>query len=114
MNNYTKSKDKTTPAKASKKPSPAKRPAVKKAVTQEYDAKLDSKKRLTIRGGKYDHYKVVEFENGDVLLKPQILLNVDEISEHTLQMITSSMENFKKGKVSEPVDLSEFNFDDED
>ncbi|MBD3385322.1 hypothetical protein GF407_10405 [candidate division KSB1 bacterium] len=32
-------------------------------IIKEYDAKLDNKKRLTIRGAKYDHYKVRELSN---------------------------------------------------
>ena len=31
-----------------------------------------------------------------------------EIPEYTMRMIESSIENFKRGMVSEPIDLSEF------
>ena len=40
------------------------------AILKTYDARLDSKKRITIRNPKYDYYHVVKQENGVVILEP--------------------------------------------
>jgi hypothetical protein len=77
-------------------------------VIKEYDAKLDNKNRLTIRGAKYDHYKVRELSDGKIELSPQVLVEADRLSENVLEMIEKSVANLKKGTVSEPIDLSKF------
>ena len=81
-------------------------------VMKEYDAKLDNKKRLTIRGAKYDHYKVRELSDGKIELSPQVLIEADHLSENTLKMIEKSVANLKAGKVSKPVDLSKYENED--
>ena len=77
-------------------------------AVKEYDARIDMKKRLTIRGAQYDNYHVYEFENGKIMLEPRVLVAPVEISKKTLGMMDSAMDNFKKGKASKPVDLSAF------
>ncbi len=77
------------------------------SAIKEYDAKLDSKKRLTIRGAETDYYHVTEKKDGTVELSPRKLVHPDEISEKTYQMIIEAAKNLKKGKVSEPIDLEE-------
>ena len=79
-----------------------------KAAIKEYDAKIDTKKRITLRGSEYDYYHVIEFPNGKIELQPRVLVEPFEISEDTLRMMDSAMDNYKKGIVSEPIDLSEF------
>lgn len=44
----------------------------------------------------------------EMKLKQMALAETFEISEGTLRMIDASMAELKKGKASEPVDLSEF------
>ena len=78
------------------------------ATIREYDAKTDTKKRVTLRGKAYDYYHVTEFEDGRIELEPRVLSRPFEISENTLAMIDRAAENFKQGIVSEPIDLSEF------
>ena len=73
-----------------------------------YDAKVDSKKRITLRNAKYEYYNVKEMENGTLVLEPRELSVPFSVSELTLQMMDSAMENLKNGIVSEPVDLSAF------
>ena len=73
-----------------------------------YDAKIDSKKRITLRGSSYEYYHVVEFPNGKIELEPRELVEPFEISEDTLRMVDASMANLQKGKASEPIDLSSF------
>ena len=75
-------------------------------VINEYNAKLDNKKRLTIRGAKFSHYKVRELSDGKIELSPQVLIETDQISENTLEMIDKSVTNLKRGQVSAPIDLS--------
>lgn len=76
------------------------------AAVKEYDAKIDTKKRITLRGSTYDYYHVVEFPNGRIELEPRVLVQPFEIAEATLKMMDASMNNLKKGKASEPIDLS--------
>lgn len=73
----------------------------------EYDAKLDSKKRLTIRGARTDYYHVTERKDGTIELSPRELVHPDEISKRTLKMVDKAIKHFKKGEVSEPVDMEE-------
>lgn len=74
---------------------------------KEYDAKLDSQKRLTIRGARTKYYHVTEFEDGSVKLSPRELMHPDEISRRTLKMMDKAMKNIEEGKVSKPVDMEE-------
>ena len=73
-----------------------------------YQAHLDAKKRLTLRGAKYDYYEVQEYDNGIILLEPRELIRPAEISTRTLQMMDESIRNLNAGKVSAPIDLSGF------
>ena len=75
------------------------------AVLKTYDAKLDSKKRITIRNPKYEYYHVVEKEDGVVVLEPRKLIDPLTISKKTLEMIDESAENLKNGVVSDPIKL---------
>ena len=74
----------------------------------EYDAKVDSKKRLTLRNTNFEYYHVVQMSDGCIVLEPRELRAPYQISANTLGMIEKSIENFKSGNVSEPIDLSEF------
>ena len=74
-------------------------------VTLTYDAKIDSKKRVTLRGAKYEYYNVQEMDDGSVILSPRVLVSPFEISEKTLKTMDDSMENFKAGNVSKPIKL---------
>ena len=78
------------------------------AAIKEYDAKIDTKKRITLRGSSYEYYHVTEYPNGKIELEPRILVEPFEISEESLHMVDASMANLKKGKASKPVDLSSF------
>ena len=75
------------------------------AILKTYDARLDSKKRITIRNPKYEYYHVVEQENGVVILEPRQLVDPLTISKNTLNTIDESMENVKKGVVYGPIKL---------
>ena len=77
-------------------------------VVKDYDVRLDSKKRVTLRGAKYPYYNVGECDNGCILLEPRELTIPKSISSKTLKSMDEAIRNFKIGKVSEPVDLSDF------
>ena len=79
-------------------------------VVKSYDAKIDSKKRITLRNVHYDYYHVEEFGDGRIVLEPRELTKPFQVSENTLKMMDSSMENFSKGLVSDPIDL--FSYED--
>ena len=73
------------------------------AILKTYDAKLDSKKRITIRNPKYEYYHVVEQENGVVVLEPRKLVDPLTISQKTLESMDDSMDNLEKGIVYGPI-----------
>ena len=77
-------------------------------ILKEYDAKVDSKKRITLRDAMYEYYHVEEFDDGRIVLKPRELVPPSQVSEKTLAMMDNSIENLKQGKVSEAVNLTEF------
>lgn len=78
------------------------------AVVKRYDAKLDNKRRLTIRGANYDFYHVHEFNDGTLVLKPRIFVDPDELSENTLELMDKSIENFRKGNASKLIDVDKY------
>ncbi|MDO4207689.1 MAG: hypothetical protein Q4D15_08890 [Lachnospiraceae bacterium] len=75
---------------------------------REYDAKLDAKKRITLRSGMFDYYHVSEMKDGRIILEPRELKAPFSVSENTLSMMDSAIENLRAGKVSDTIDLSEF------
>ena len=75
---------------------------------KEYDAKIDAKKRITLRGSMYEYYHVLEYPNGTIELQPRELRAPFEISRRSLEMMDKSMDNLKKGKASKSIDLSRF------
>lgn len=77
-------------------------------VKNEYNAAIDSKKRLTLRGAKYSFYAVKEYSTGKIVLNPRILVDPNEIPKSTLKVIENSIKNFNKGKVSKPLNLNNY------
>ena len=77
-------------------------------AVKEYDARLDTKKRVTIRGAHYDHYHVIEYPNGKIILEPRELVAAFEVSKRSLAMMDEAVAQYKNGVVSGPVDLSAF------
>ena len=75
---------------------------------REYDAKLDSKKRLTLREANFEYYHVSVLPDQRIILEPRILTAPFSVSANTLKMMDQSVENMKKGNVSPAIDLSEF------
>ncbi|MST58833.1 hypothetical protein [Waltera intestinalis] len=77
-------------------------------VEKEYTTHIDSKKRITLRGARYQYYNVKEYDNGCILLEPRELTVPKDISSQTLADMDKAISNIKKGKVSPKVDLSDF------
>ena len=77
-------------------------------VLKSYDAKIDSKKRITLRNAFYEYFHVEEYDDGRILLEPRELTKPPQVSVNTLKMMDSSMEHFNKGLVSEPIDFSAY------
>ena len=77
-------------------------------ITKEYDAHLDTKRRITLRGVRDEYYAVRMFEDGHILLEPRVLVPPDAVSKRTLEMLDRAAANFKKGKVSDPIDLDKY------
>ena len=73
-----------------------------------YDAKIDSKKRITLRSALYEYYHVEEYDDGRIILEPRELVPSFQISEKSLAMMDLSMENLIQGKVSSAIDFSGF------
>lgn len=81
---------------------------MKAVAIKSYDARIDMKKRITLRNSKFDYYHVEEFLDGRIVLEPRELVAPFEISDNTLNMMDKSIENLKNGKVSDAIDLDEF------
>ena len=77
-------------------------------AVKNYDVHIDSKKRVTLRGARYQYYNVKEYDNGCIMLEPLELAIPEEISSRTLSGMDQAIRNFKLGQVSDPVDLSDF------
>jgi hypothetical protein len=78
-------------------------------LLQEYDAKLDNKRRCVIHGiMPFDRYHVKVFKNGKVEMTPRVLASPEELSAKTLRMIYGSIKNLKKDKAGSAVDFKLF------
>lgn len=78
------------------------------AAIKEYDAKLDTKRRITLRNVHFEYYHVSEYDDGTIVLEPRELTAPFQVSANTLNMMDSAVQNMKAGKVSDEIDLSEF------
>ena len=66
-------------------------------TVREYDAKLDSKRRLTLRNASFEYYHVQEMDNGTIVLEPRELTVPFQVSAKTLAMMDASVKNMKTG-----------------
>lgn len=77
-------------------------------AVREYDAKIDSKKRVTLRNAAFDYYHVQEMSDGVIILEPRELTVPFQVSANTLSMMDEAVKNMENGIVSEVLDLSAF------
>ncbi len=75
---------------------------------KEYDVKVDSKKRITLRNAPFEYYHVQEMSDGVIILEPRELTAPFQVFAKSLAMMDAAVSNMKKGTVSEPIDLSNF------
>lgn len=80
----------------------------------EYDATVDNKKRVVLRGlpAAFDHYHVSVYRDSEnnsytLRMEPRVLASLDQLSSKTLRMMDRAMGNLARGKAGEPVDLQE-------
>ena len=77
-------------------------------AVKDYTVHIDSKKRVTLRCALYQYYNVKEYDNGCIILEPRELTVPESFSAATLKDMDNAISNFKKGSVSQPIDLSDF------
>ena len=75
---------------------------------KEYDARVDAKKRVTIRGAGHQYFRVVHRKDGTILLKPRVLQDAVAVSARTLRAMDAAMKNLRAGKRSKPADLQTY------
>ncbi len=80
-------------------------------VVRRYDAAADAKNRISLRGAKTKHFHVKALSNGSFLLEPRVLVSPGALPTRTMRMLDKAAANFKKGLVSETIDLSAFRED---
>ena len=74
------------------------------APLKEYNARVDAKKRVTIRGAEHEYFRVAHLRDGTIVLKPRVLKDAP-VSASTLRCVAKSLASMKAGKRSKPVDL---------
>jgi hypothetical protein len=80
-----------------------------KNVLQEYDTKLDNKRRCVIHGiGSFERYHVKVFNNGTIEMTPRVLASPEELSVKALRMVYGSVRNLKEGKSGAAVDFKKY------
>lgn len=76
----------------------------KERAVREYNALLDSRKRLTLRDAEYQNYHVTEYEDGSYRIEPRVLVAPHTVSRRTLRMMDEAVEKLEGGEVSEPIE----------
>ena len=82
-------------------------------IIKEYDTTIDNKHRITVRANSsdgvkiYKNYHVTIFGDGQIVLKPRILIDPNLLSERSLKMMDKAMANYNKGVVSKPLYIDE-------
>lgn len=56
----------------------------------------------------FEYYHVSEYADGKIVLEPRELTAPFQVSANTLDMMDSAVRNMKAGKVSDEIDLAEF------
>lgn len=74
------------------------------ATVQEYDVRVDAKKRVTIKGAAVNYFRVAHRADGTILLQPRVLADAP-VPARTVRCIAKSIATMKAGKRSAPVDL---------
>ena len=59
-------------------------------VVKEYNAHIDAKKRITLRGSEAEYYPVKLLNDGRIMLEPRVLVPPETVSKKTLEMLDKS------------------------
>ncbi|MBD0321687.1 MAG: hypothetical protein ICV87_15230 [Gemmatimonadetes bacterium] len=51
------------------------------------DLKLDDKKRATLSGAAYEHYRMTLHDDGTIVLEPRVLVNPNALTAKTLREV---------------------------
>lgn len=66
-------------------------------IVKQYNAKVDSKKRITLRDSKYEYYSVTTYDDGSIALEPKVLVSKDSITrDEAYEAFLKLRENAKK------------------
>ena len=76
-------------------------------IVREYDMKVDSKRRVTLRASEYRYYHAREFEDGRILLEPREPKAPNSISSLTLAHMDEAIRRMDAGEVGDEFDLDE-------
>jgi hypothetical protein len=71
------------------------------AVKKNYDVKLDTKRRVTIRSARTEFYHVTEYEDGTIKMEPRVLVSPD-----MLEQIDVAVKRHKAGHKGTKIDWS--------
>jgi len=55
---------------------------------KEYEARIDSKKRITLRGAKTEYFHVSEHIDGTIVLSPRTLVHPDDVVKDAYSVIS--------------------------
>lgn len=76
-------------------------------VLKEYDLKMDSKRRVTLRSAEYEHYHARHYADGKILLEPRELREPETISRRALEQMDEAIRNLRDGVAGDEFDLAE-------
>lgn len=77
-------------------------------ILRDYDAAVDAKNRISLRGTRTKYFHVKKLANGSFVLEPRLLVSPDAIPVSTLKRLDTAVIQLKKGQASAPIDLSPF------
>ena len=72
-------------------------------IKRQFNVKLDTKSRVTIRGAQSEYYEITEYDNGKLVLEPRVLVD-PELLKH----IDIAVKDYKKGDKGTPLDWSKY------
>jgi hypothetical protein len=75
---------------------------------KEYRARVDAKKRLTLRGAEGRDYRVVHRKDGSILLKPLLVQIPEPVSARALREMDKAVRNLRAGKISKSANLAKY------
>jgi hypothetical protein len=78
------------------------------AAPKEYRARIDSKKRLTLRGAENRDFRVLHRKDGSILLKPLVADAPEPVSASALRAMDKAVRNLRAGKRSKPANLDKY------